>query len=157
MYLFMKSIMQRTRSLSPPREVKPILLGIFGSHGKIKEKELIERVLTPILKELGRLPDKVLVPSEGNSSMFIQCWAERLKIPFQVIMADWKRNGKVGAIMRDSRIQSECTYALVFESPRSNRYQKMAEKMALAKRDRKTVFTVTYRDLELELLEPSEE
>jgi hypothetical protein len=149
--------MSRIRSLSPPREVKPIILGIFGSHGKIKEKELIDYVLTPILKECGRLPDKVLVPSDGNSSMFIQCWAERLRIPFQVILADWKRSGKAGGIMRDSRIQSECTYALVFLSPRSTRYEKYAEKMALSKRDPKKVFTVTYHDVELALLEPSEE
>lgn len=146
----------RVRSLSPPHEVKPIILGVFGMHNKITEKTLILNILHPIVEELGRLPDKVLVPYEGSTSMFIQSWCDVRKVPYQVISADWKRNHKTAGIMRDARIQSECSHALVFLGQKSTRYEKYAEKMAITKRDPKIVFTVSYQDYDLELLEPSQ-
>lgn len=145
--------MSRQRSLSPPHEVKPILLGVFGVNNKISERTLIENVLNLILQELCRLPDKVLVPLEGNSSLYIQSWAETLGIPYQTFTADWKRNGKTAGIMRDSRIQNECTHALVFLAPKSTRYEKFAERMAISKKSPKTVFTASYQDSSLTMLE----
>jgi hypothetical protein len=138
------------RSLSPPTVPQPIILGIFGSHSKICEDKLIENILMPILQELGRLPDKVLVPSEGNTSIYIQSWTESLHIPYHVFESDWKNRGRSATILRDARIQKECTYAIVFLSQRSTRYELLAEKMA---RQNKTVFTISYQDLELTLLE----
>jgi len=149
------------RDLSPPHTPTQICLGIFGSRtGKhLTETQLIQTILTPILQELGRLPDKVLVPSDGDSSMYIQCWTEDLRIPCQTFMADWSKSGKMASILRDARIQSECTHALVFLSAKSTRYEKLAEGMVKQKYSPKTVFTVTYQDCALEnlVLEPSPE
>ena len=57
-----------------------IVLAIFGYTNKVSEQELQEDILIPILKELGRPPDKVLIPTEGNSSIYIQDWADALHI-----------------------------------------------------------------------------
>ena len=149
------------RDLSPPREPTQICLGIFGSRSgkQLSETALIQTILTPILQELGRLPDKVLVPNDGDSSMYIQCWAEDLRIPCQTFIADWSKSGKMAGVLRDARIQSECTHALLFLSPKSTRYEKLAETMVKHKHSPKTVFTVSYQDCVLEhlVLEPSPE
>lgn len=142
------------RDLSPPHAPTQICLGIFGSRAEkhLTETGLIQTILTPILQELGRLPDRVLVPNDGDSSMYIQCWAEDLRIPCQTFIADWSKSGKMAAVLRDARIQSECTHALVFLSPKSTRYEKLAESMVKHKHSPKTVFTVTYQDCALEHL-----
>jgi hypothetical protein len=142
------------RDLSPPRAPIQITLGIFGSRtGKqLSEKLLIQTILTPILQELGRIPDKVLVPYDGDSSMYIQEWADALHIPYQTFTVDWVKSGKSAAVLRDNRIRSECTHALVFLAPRSTRYETLANQMVLAKQSPKTVFTVAYQDCVLEHL-----
>lgn len=114
-----------------------IVLGIFGSNNKIQEMDLQDNILTILLQEFKQVPDKILLPSEGNSSMYIQAWAEALHIPTQIFQSDWVRNGKMAQIIRDERIQKECTHAFVFTSHRSTRLEKYAEKMA---RKGKTVF-----------------
>jgi len=146
------------RDLSPPREVQPIVLGIFGTRTRkaLSERKLLEEVLTPILQELGRIPDKVLVPSEGDSSAIIELWAESLRIPCHAITADWGRVGKAAVYMRDARIQAEATHVLIFLSNRSTRYEKLAEQMATRKQHPKTVFTSSYQDSSLEQLVPAE-
>uniref|UniRef100_A0A6C0KRA8 DUF2493 domain-containing protein n=1 Tax=viral metagenome TaxID=1070528 RepID=A0A6C0KRA8_9ZZZZ len=123
-----------------------IVLGIFGSNNKIKEMELQDNILTVMLQELKQVPDKILLPSEGNSSMYIHAWAEALHIPTQVFQSDWARNGKIAQIIRDDRIQKECTHAFVFPSQRSSRLEKYSEKMA---KKGKMVFTA---DLHNQLL-----
>jgi hypothetical protein len=138
------------RELSPVRMPSVIILGILGSHSKVSEQDLHEKVLTPILQETGRLPDRVLLPTDGISSYYIQDWAESLRIPTQLFHTDWKKNGKAAQIFRDNRIVAECTHALVFLSPRSERYTKLAETMT---RKGKMVFTSSYQDSSLELLE----
>ena len=142
------------RDLSPPRAPVQIILGIFGSRtGKqLSEKLLIQTILTPILQELGRIPDKVLVPYEGDSSMYIQAWADALHIPYQTFTVDWIKSGKSAGVLRDNRIRAECTHALVFLAPRSTRYETLAKQMVLAKQSPKTVFTVAYQDCSLEHL-----
>lgn len=114
-----------------------IVLGIFGSNNKIQEIDLQDSILTILLQELKQVPDKILLPSEGNSSMHIQSWAESLHITTQIFHSDWARNGKLAQIIRDDRIQKECTHAFVFLSQRSTRLEKYAEKMA---KKGKTVF-----------------
>jgi hypothetical protein len=47
---------------------KPIHVGILGIHNTITKEEIHEKVLHPLMSVLGRLPDKILVPSEGTSS-----------------------------------------------------------------------------------------
>lgn len=131
-----------------------IILGIFGYQNSITTTEIQENTLTPIVSELGRLPDKILIPSEGNSSIYVDDWAESLHIKTQVFQSDWARNGKSAQRIRDERIQKECTHALVFLSNRSDRLEKYAELLA---RKGKIVFTSS-PNLSLQMLsclEPS--
>ena len=115
-----------------------IILGIFGYHNKVTSAEIQENILTPMLQELGRVPDMVLLPSEGNSSIYVGDWAESLHSRVQVFQSDWARNGRSAQRIRDDRIQKECTHALVYLSNRSDRLEKYAE--SLAKKG-KIVFT----------------
>lgn len=138
-------------------EPQVIILGIFGNTNKVSEQDLQENTLTPILQQLERLPDKVLIPTEGNSSIYIQDWADSLKIKSQAFQADWQRNGKIAQIIRDNRISKECTHALVFLSQKSTRLEKFAEKLC---KNGKQVFTSSYNQtltqLELSHSEPSQ-
>jgi hypothetical protein len=127
---------------------KVIILGIFGNH-KVTESDLQENTLNLILQELGQIPNRILIPTEGYSSIYIQSWAESLHIPFQLFQSDWIKNGKIAQILRDDRIQKECTHALVFLSPKSNKLEKLAEKMA---KKGKTVFTSSCHTQELQQL-----
>jgi len=68
----------------------------------------------------------VLLPTEGNTSIFIQIWAERNKIPCTPIEADWSRMGRKARALRDSRIVKEATHLLFFLGKRSDYYEKMA-------------------------------
>jgi len=132
---------------------KVIVLGVFGSTNKVSEQDLQEQVLLPILQELGSVPTKLLLPSEGNSSIYLQEWAETLSISTQVFRSDWARNGKIAQHLRDDQIRNECTHALVFLSSRSTRLERFSE--SLAKKG-KMVFTSS-PDLELtQLVCPSE-
>jgi hypothetical protein len=144
-----------SRELSPPHAVEPIILGIIGSRPEksLSFEKLIQNILHLIIEHLGRLPDRVLIPSEGDSSMNIMHWAERLKISHQEFYADWKGAGKSAAIRRDARIVNDSTHLLVFLSSRSERLEKLAERAALSKKNRKIVFTSSYQDSSLELLE----
>ena len=125
-------------------EPQVIILGIFGNTNKISEDDIRENTLTLLLQELERVPDKILIPAEGKSSIYIQEWAEMLKIKTQVFQADWVRNGKIAAIIRDDRISKECTHALVFLSPKSTKLEKMAEKLC---KKGKFVFTSSHNQI----------
>lgn len=135
-------------------EPQVIVVGVFGNTNKVSEQDLQENTLTLILQELGRIPDKVLIPSEGNSSIYIDSWAEALRIKRQIFQADWARNGRIAQIIRDDRIAKECTHALVFLSQKSTKLEKMAEKLC---KKGKTVFTSSHNQTlcELEHCEPS--
>lgn len=134
-----------------------VVLGIFGNTNKVSEQDLQDNTLTLILQELGRTPDKILIPAEGNSSIYIQEWADALHIKSQVFHSDWARNGKIAQILRDDRIAKECTHALVFLSQKSTRLEKFAEKLC---KKGKTVFTSSHNQTltqyETSHLEPSQ-
>lgn len=129
-------------------EPKPCILGIMGHTHKISEEDLQNKILALLLQEMGRVPDRILLPSEGNSSIYLQAWAEALHIPTQIFHADWVRNGKIAQLLRDDRIKKECTHALVFLSPRSMRLEKVAESMA---KKGKVVFTSLCNQNEVQL------
>ena len=120
---------------------RAIIMAVFGYTNKVPEKELQENTLTLLLQEMTRPPDKVLLTSEGNSSIYIQDWAESLGIKTQTFHADWTRNGKGAQIIREDRMYKDCTHALIFLSQRSDRLEKFAERMA---RKGKIVFTSSY-------------
>jgi hypothetical protein len=118
-----------------------IVLAIFGNTNKISEQDIKDNTLTLILQELGRIPDKVLIPREGNSSIYIQDWCESLGIKTQIFQSDWIRNGKIAQILRDDRMTKECTHALVFLNQKSSRLDKIAEKIC---KKGKIVFTSSH-------------
>ena len=133
----------------PPQKGVPLFLGIIGSRNDITQEVLIEKIINPILQELGRLPDKVIMPSEGTSSIFITDWAESLKIPHQIYEADWQRHARRAKIFRDARIQQESTHFIVFLNKRSEFNEKLATRLA---RQEHTVFTVCWKDYNIEQL-----
>ena len=122
-------------------EPNVMIWSVFGYTNKILESNLHENTLTLILQEMGRTPDKVLLPSEGNSSIYIQDWAESLGIKTQTFYADWSKHGRMAQILRDDRMSKECTHALVFLSQKTNRLEKFAERLA---KKGKTVFTSSH-------------
>jgi hypothetical protein len=140
--------MNNQRSLSPPRIPTVITLGIIGSTQNIKEKDMWG-TMDAIAEHLETSPQRILVPSEGNSSVYIQSWADSKKIQYTLFECDWVRLGKRAAMMRDAAIQKEADYFLLVKSPKSksDRLDKLGA--SLAKKG-KTVFLFGE---ELELLE----
>jgi hypothetical protein len=132
-----------------PQKGAPIYLGILGSRADGTQDKYLYELLGPMLQELGRVPDKVILPSEGISSIYISDWADSLKIPNQMYEADWRQHQRRAKIFRDSRIQNEATHFLVFLNKRSEFNEKMAIRLA---RKGYMVFTVGYNDWSLEQL-----
>lgn len=105
---------------------KPIALGILGIHNTITKEQIHEKVLHPLMSVLGRLPDKILVPSEGTSSAYISLWAERNHIDTQCVEADWRKFQRKAAILRDARILKEATHLVVFVGSKSRTNEQTA-------------------------------
>lgn len=122
-------------------EPDTIILAVFGHHNKKSEEELHEHCIQPLLQEWKRLPDKILLPSEGDSSIYLQDWAESSHIKTQVFHTDWIRHGKIAQILRDDRMQKECTHALILLGSKEGKLDKLSEKLA---RKEKKVFTLSH-------------
>jgi hypothetical protein len=105
---------------------KPIVLGILGIHNTITKEEIHDKVLHPLMSVLGRLPDKLLVPSEGTSSAYLSLWAERHHVDTQCVEADWRKFQRKAAILRDARILKEATHLLVFVGIKSRTNEQTA-------------------------------
>lgn len=130
-------------------EEKPIHLGVIGSRTDADQTRLIDTILMPLLQEIGKPPDKFILPEEGVSSIFLSDWAESLKIPHQIYQADWFKHQRRAKIFRDSRIQEESNHFLIFLNKRSEFNEKLATRLA---RKGNRVFTVSYSDWSLEEL-----
>ena len=122
-----------------PHYVEPIVLGILGIHNTITKQEIHEKILHPLMSVLGRLPELIVLPSEGTSSAYISIWADKHTVETHSVEADWKKFQRKAGILRDARIQKEATHFVVFMGTRSNTYEKTA--IRLAKKG-KRVFTV---------------
>ena len=121
----------QTRAVSPIQSASIFIVGVFGSRKGLSEIHLYENILSPILSTLGRVPDKLLIPSDNSATeVFIEDWAKHLRIPCFAFKADFSMRGKSAAIFRDARIERECTVAIVFQAPRTTRYDLLAERMA---------------------------
>jgi hypothetical protein len=118
---------------------KPILLGVLGKLETLSKEDSHEKIIHPLMSVLGRLPDKVFVPSEGQSSAYLSLWAERQGIDTQILEADWRKLQRRALMIRDSRILKESTHLLIFNGVRSDRYKEMALREA---RKGKQVFLV---------------
>jgi hypothetical protein len=146
-----------TDETEPLQKGKPLILGVLGSRPDENQQEFLETILYPILHELERTPDELVLPAEGNTSIWLSDWADSLKIPTQLYEADWRRHKRRAKIFRDSRIQQESTHFLVFLNKRSAANETAAMRLARAGH---TVFTVSYVDSSIEQLiieQPSSE
>lgn len=133
----------------------PIYLGILGKTESATQNRIYEDVLHPLLSEWTRMPEKMIVSSEGTSSALLSIWAERNEVDCQVIEADYRKLGRRAGFLRDARIVKESTHLLIFLGPRSPKNQQLAEREA---KKGKTVYTVdskTYELSELTLSSPS--
>lgn len=127
----------------------PLYLGVIGSRQDIDQIKVHELIINPILQELGRVPDKIILPAEGTSTIFLSDWAEMFKIPTQIYEADWRKHQRRAKIFRDARIQQESTHFIIFLNKRSEFNEKLANRLA---RLGKPVFTINYTDCSIELL-----
>jgi hypothetical protein len=125
---------------------KPISLGVIGTHNQISKEDIHEKILHPLLSVLGRLPDKVFVPSDGQSSAYITVWAERSELETQCVEADWRRFQRKAAVLRDARILKEANHLLVFVGPKSRSHEQTAIREA---KKGKRVFLVEPNPIEL--------
>lgn len=111
-----------------PTNAKPLVLGILGSsNSRVWTTErMIDTVLNPLLGELERLPDSILLPTEGITSLLVQVWGERQSIPLTPLECDWSSLGKRARALRDGRIVKESTHLVLFLGKRSDTYEKIA-------------------------------
>jgi hypothetical protein len=109
-------------------EAKGFILGVLGnSSAKIWTGKCVkENCMEPILEEVGYLPEKLLCPSDGATSMLLQSWAEHAKVPCASYSADWGKLGRKARAIRDSQIMKESTHLLIFLGGRSDFYEKIA-------------------------------
>ena len=120
-----------SRALSPPRMPEVRTLGILGNRQIDSEKE-VWGILEAIAETVGRRPDRILIPAEGNFSIYTQSWADSKKIQYTLFECDWIRLGKRAAVMRDMAIQKEADHFLLVKSPKgkSDRLDKLAATFA---------------------------
>jgi hypothetical protein len=118
---------------------KPIILGVLGKLETLSKEDIHEKIIHPLMSVLGRLPDKILIPSEGQSSAYISIWSERQDIDTQILEADWRKFQRRAIILRDSRILKESSHLLVFGGLRSERNKETALREA---RKGKAVFFI---------------
>ena len=127
----------------------PCYLGVLGTCETLTPSVLQDQLIHPILSELGRCPERIILPAEGYSSIFLQDWAEKTRIEVQSYECDWRRHGRRAKIFRDSRIEKESTHFLIFLSKKSIAYEKLALKLA---RKGATVFTIPFGTFNIEQL-----
>ena len=135
------------RALSPPRAPQECRLGIIGNRRDIKQDEINE-IFGLMLEDIPPI-QSLLVPSDGDLSIYIEQYAEKSKIPIQIFEADWRRDGRRAQIFRDSRIVRESTHYLIFGAPRSQKPLQMAEQLC---KKGKSVYYMPHGTMELQSL-----
>ena len=141
-----------TDETGPLQRAEPFFLGILGTRTEVDASKYVDGILTPLLEEWGRVPEKIILPAEGGSSIMIGEWAEQLKVATQIYEADWFRHKRRAKIFRDARIQQESTHFLIFLNKRSSFNEQLAERLA---KSGKSVCTVSYTEWEVTMLIPS--
>lgn len=133
--------------LDEPRNLgQPIYIGILGKHEKISKNDIHESIIHPLISAIGRLPDRIYVPSDGLSSAYISIWSEKHHIDTHTVEADWRTLGKRAGYMRDARILKDSTHLLIFGGQRSNTNETIGIREA---KKGKHVFLVDYATLDI--------
>ena len=117
--------------LPPPLNENPstsIVLGFLGysSAAKWNRNSLTDLVMNPLIGALHKVPDSMLIPTEGATSTLLQVWGDNLHIEFQAVESDWNRFGRKARALRDGRILKESTHLVFFLGSRSDYYEKIA-------------------------------
>jgi hypothetical protein len=124
--------------------VKPFYLGVFGTRSDLQYELIIEDILMPLFEITERVPEKVLGPSEGYSTLYLEKYATSHNIPWKTIYTDWQKHGRKATFMRDYTIERECNYALVFLNKKTQTLEKYAERLT---KKGKHVFTYDYNNI----------
>ena len=109
-------------------EKKEMIIGFLGSSSSKEWNQniILEKIIKPLLSEEGRTPDSVLLPSDGSTSLLLEVWAQKSKIPCSVITADWKKLGRRASCLRDQKIIKEANCLVFFKGVKSDFYEKAA-------------------------------
>ena len=109
-------------------EKKEMVIGFLGSSSSKEWNQniILEKIIEPLLAEEGKAPDSVLLPSDGTTSLLLEVWAQKSKIPCSVITADWKKLGRRAQALRDQKIVKEANCLVFFKGVKSDFYEKMA-------------------------------
>jgi hypothetical protein len=110
----------------PLTQGTPLYFGVLGKTDTLTKQKLSEEILHPLLSLWSRLPDKVLLPSEGTSSALISIWAEQNNVEFQSFDANYQKLGRKAGFLRDAMITKEATHLLVFLGTRSQKNEQIA-------------------------------
>lgn len=134
-----------------PEEVQenlPAVLGILGNSSAAvwTSQTILEKVLEPILGQLEKNPEKILLPADGITSVLLETWAGKNKVDSKVYSADWKVLGRRARAIRDSQIVKEASHLLVFLGGRSDYYERLAIREV---KKGKIVYTIDTKTLEL--------
>ena len=129
-----------------PSRAEALYLGVLGKTEGIAQEKLIQEVIFPLVGLWGRLPEKLILSSEGMSSVLFSIWAERNDVEYQMLEADYRKLGRRAGFLRDSMIVKECTHLLVFLGVRSQKNEEIA--MREAKKGKK-VYTIHPKSLEI--------
>jgi hypothetical protein len=111
--------------LEPSSEIKigtaykQVCLGVLGKRDDISRGDFYEKLMNPLMESLGRIPDRIILPSDGMSSALVSTWADKMNIKSETLTAEWHRLGRKAVCLRDSRILKSATHLLLFEQPKS--------------------------------------
>ena len=133
---------------APLIESKPYVLGVLGSsNGKGWTMDIITNsIMNPLTQEQEKLPAKLLLPSDGATSLLLETWAGKQTVEAKVYEADWVRLGRRARALRDAQILKESTHLLLFLGTRSDAYEKIAIREV---KKGKIVYTVDPNTMEL--------
>jgi hypothetical protein len=118
------------RSLSPIRSAVPSqkIWGLLGAWNGTSYEELQTNVITPLVSAWG-LPDRLLLPAEGDAAQVLQRWATMKDIPVRFVGCDWRTLGRRAGLHRDTTIQQEASHMILLQGPRSNALTSLAARL----------------------------
>ena len=125
-----------------------IVLGFLGSSTASywTTERVIDNIINPVIGSIGQLPDSILLPTEGATSLLIQVWGERQNLPLTPLECNWQKLGRKAKALRDGRILKESSHLVLFLGKRSDTYEKIAIREV---KKGKRVFTVDADSKEL--------
>lgn len=122
---------------------QPFYMGIFGTRSDLDYEHIIEHILLSMFEVTQRMPEKMIGPSDGYSTLYLEKYATSHNITWKTIYSDWQKHGRKATFMRDYTIEHECNYALVFLNKKTQTLEKYAERLA---KKGKHVFTYDHNN-----------